>query len=174
MNTRYATPQPMRTQRGGDHSHPISSSIDRPVCKECGKSPCLSKGYRNGKRRWMSRCAWCKEKRLIAKGCKRSRGRTKSQKRMLLLKPACEMCGFVPVIAQQLQLDHIDGNRANNHPSNRQTLCANCHVLKTVRSGDDKPRERPAPSYVWSRGRWERANNVTYPPPGEGLGMGGA
>lgn len=43
----------------------------------------------------------------------------------------CEKCGFIPVHPCQLDLDHIDGNRNNNHPSNHQTLCANCHRLKT-------------------------------------------
>lgn len=31
----------------------------------------------------------------------------------------------------QLQLDHIDGNRYNDNPSNHQTLCACCHAYKT-------------------------------------------
>lgn len=31
----------------------------------------------------------------------------------------------------QLQIDHKDGNSNNNDPSNWQTLCANCHALKT-------------------------------------------
>lgn len=43
----------------------------------------------------------------------------------------CEVCGFVPVNKCQLDVDHVDGNRGNNHPSNLQTICANCHRLKT-------------------------------------------
>ena len=31
----------------------------------------------------------------------------------------------------QLQVDHINGNPKDNDPSNLQTLCANCHILKT-------------------------------------------
>lgn len=31
----------------------------------------------------------------------------------------------------QLQVDHIDGNRDNDDPKNLQTLCANCHSVKT-------------------------------------------
>lgn len=43
----------------------------------------------------------------------------------------CEKCGpGVPYHSCQLDLDHIDGNRKNNDPSNHQTLCANCHRLK--------------------------------------------
>jgi 5-methylcytosine-specific restriction endonuclease McrA len=28
-------------------------------------------------------------------------------------------------------VDHIDGNHSNNDPANLQTLCKNCHSLKT-------------------------------------------
>lgn len=37
-----------------------------------------------------------------------------------------------------LQVDHIDGNPSNNDPSNKQTLCANCHRYKTFIEGDHK------------------------------------
>jgi len=46
-------------------------------------------------------------------------------------KNKCEHCGFVPQHKSQLDVDHIDGNKKNNDPSNLQTLCANCHRLKT-------------------------------------------
>ena len=51
-------------------------------------------------------------------------------------KNTCEHCGFVPVHISQLDVDHIDGDRWNNDPANLQTLCANCHRLKTHLSGD--------------------------------------
>ena len=43
----------------------------------------------------------------------------------------CECCGFIAVHKCQLDVDHIDGNHDNNHPDNLQTLCSNCHRLKT-------------------------------------------
>lgn len=43
----------------------------------------------------------------------------------------CESCGFVPQHMCQLDVDHIDGNHENNIEDNLQTLCANCHRLKT-------------------------------------------
>ena len=49
---------------------------------------------------------------------------------------ACSRCGFVPEHSCQLDVDHIDGNRFNNDPSNFQTLCANCHRLKTILNRD--------------------------------------
>lgn len=54
----------------------------------------------------------------------------------------CERCGFIPEDLVQLDIDHIDANRANNDPSNLQTLCANCHRLKTKTFDDwNKRRE---------------------------------
>lgn len=35
-----------------------------------------------------------------------------------------------------LQVDHIDGNRYNNDPSNHATVCPNVHMLKTQRQRD--------------------------------------
>ena len=51
-------------------------------------------------------------------------------------KDYCQRCDFRPVHTSQLDVDHIDGDRWNNDPSNLQTLCANCHRLKTHLSGD--------------------------------------
>lgn len=48
-------------------------------------------------------------------------------------KDICEnpSCNFEAIDSCQLDVDHIDGNRNNNDSSNLQTLCANCHRLKT-------------------------------------------
>ena len=43
----------------------------------------------------------------------------------------CCFCNFKAVDPCQLDVDHIDGNRHNNSPLNLQTLCSNCHRLKT-------------------------------------------
>lgn len=51
-------------------------------------------------------------------------------------KDFCEECGFIPEHSSQLDVDHMDGDRWNNDPSNLQTLCANCHRLKTHKSRD--------------------------------------
>lgn len=43
----------------------------------------------------------------------------------------CEKCGQLPVwndAPLTLQLDHIDGDSSNNHITNLQILCPNCHT----------------------------------------------
>lgn len=49
-------------------------------------------------------------------------------------------CTATIVWPGQLQVDHIDGNHDNNEPENLQTLCANCHAVKTniYRDWEDK------------------------------------
>jgi 5-methylcytosine-specific restriction endonuclease McrA len=54
--------------------------------------------------------------------------------------PHCASCGFVALDPCQLDLDHIDGNNKNNELSNLQTLCANCHRLKTKLNRDNLSR----------------------------------
>lgn len=56
-----------------------------------------------------------------------------------LRKTKCDFCGFIPVHICQLDLDHIDGNHKNNKEDNLQTLCANCHRLKTYLNKDWRP-----------------------------------
>ena len=51
-------------------------------------------------------------------------------------KSTCEVCGFIPVHRVQLDVDHINGDRSDNKESNLQTLCANCHRLKTYLNSD--------------------------------------
>lgn len=57
-------------------------------------------------------------------------------------KDKCEACGFLPIHKSQLDVDHIDGDKQNNCPTNYRTLCANCHRLKTILSGDYLQRVR--------------------------------
>ena len=49
---------------------------------------------------------------------------------------SCELCGFIPINKCQLDVDHKDGVHSNNSPDNLQTLCANCHRLKTFLNRD--------------------------------------
>ena len=86
------------------------------VCKNCGPvrlrfrkgQPLCAIGHQKRKSNTGSRRVWIRHKKDI-----------------------CEQCGFIPVNKCQLDVDHIDGNKKNNDLSNLQTLCANCHRLKT-------------------------------------------
>lgn len=84
----------------------------------CGNMTASMGRDKEGRKRYRSICAQCHRKGRVQKGNQ------------------CEMCGFIPVDRIQLDVDHKDGNRANNDPSNVWTLCANCHRLKTKRNKD--------------------------------------
>ena len=52
------------------------------------------------------------------------------------------VCTTTVLIDDQLDVDHIDGNKKNKDPSNYQTLCACCHRYKTHKNGDRGPLEK--------------------------------
>lgn len=90
-------------------------------------------------------------KKFCSRNCKQKNSQSKNKKRILrsknffssndygyrhLKKERCEKCGFIPQHKCQLDVDHIDGNHKNNNIKNLQTLCANCHRLKTYVNRD--------------------------------------
>lgn len=105
------------------------------VCVLCEKNKQRKKS--NGK--FMALCRYC-DKKLYAgpKTKERKRKATDLNKRPYLKykKGYCECCGFLPTHSCQLDVDHVDGNHKNNNPDNLQTLCANCHRLKTFLNRD--------------------------------------
>ena len=98
----------------------ILSEQPRPICKVCGIKPCATGAISKlGFQKYRTVCTVCHAKTT-------PKFRYKSYK-----KDKCESCGFIAKHSCQLDVDHIDGNKKNDDPSNLQTLCANCHRLKT-------------------------------------------
>lgn len=86
-------------------------------CKSCGKEYYKSR----------------KDKIFCTRRCKEY---YKERKYLMYKKEFCAYCKFIPVHPCQLDVDHIDGNHNNNDESNLQTLCANCHRLKSLVNKD--------------------------------------
>ena len=94
----------------------MNSTKNRPICKVCNTNLAKSRGKRSsGAVTYHSTCAQCQHHKYTQ-----------------FKKDRCECCGFIAVHRAQLDVDHIDGDSQNNVISNLQTLCANCHRLKTV------------------------------------------
>ena len=94
------------------------------ICSVCG--PIILKPryktYKSGKRAYRCKRKWKSGYKYKQKNKIPYRKHKKNR---------CEKCGFIPEHKVQLDVDHIDGNKYNNDISNLQTLCANCHRLKT-------------------------------------------
>ena len=91
--------------------------MNRRLCG-CGNLVANKGRDKNGNPIYRSSCQKCHKEGRRAKGNK------------------CTRCHFIPEDLIQLDIDHIDGNRQNNSPDNLQTLCANCHRLKTKLNQD--------------------------------------
>ena len=99
-------------------------SVIRGVCVRCNNYPQTTMG--GGKYR------------PLCSSCHKARHNQRGQSYKLFKKEVCECCGFIPTHACQLDVDHINGDHGNSEEWNLQTLCANCHRLKTHLNGDTK------------------------------------
>jgi len=90
----------------------------RPLCG-CGKPVSWQSITKMGFKIWKTGCSTCEYH------AKKNR------------KPYCENCGA----KKNLQIDHINGDRSNNNPSNLQTLCRPCHNIKTTEYKEWKPKK---------------------------------
>ncbi len=106
------------------------------ICDVCGPVRIRHGGYsKNGYIVW--RCTTTANKRK-GRGGKASRQpymakrRTSKEGRRLAFKQStCECCGFQAAHSGQIDVHHVDGNRANDTPDNGQSLCAKGHRLAT-------------------------------------------
>lgn len=107
----------------GKHVHRLSDkNFERltATCVACG--PVNIKVYGNTYR---CEVAYWEYKR----GMKKDRNGTPRY----LKTDTCAACGFVAKHSCQMDLDHIDGDRTNHDPENMETLCSNCHRLKSYK-----------------------------------------
>jgi HNH endonuclease len=101
-------------------------------CESCGKGFRPAKySRRNGRGKYCSSQCW-------ADCCSKSKLHNRKWLRKNHLKDKCDRCGFIAEDKCQLDLDHVDGDSTNHSDNNLQTLCANCHRLKTQLCGDGK------------------------------------
>lgn len=98
------------------------------ICVLCNINLQQSKGQIKNKTIYRSLCTSCSKKRhnMYALGFEYRKYKEN----------CCSICNFIPIHSCQLDVDHIDGNHKNNNIDNLQTLCANCHRLKTVMNKD--------------------------------------
>lgn len=89
----------------------------RPICTKCK----VNKAEKHHEGCYRKFCGPCR------KAINSSKFKYRQHK-----KDKCEYCGFIPIHSCQLDVDHIDGNHSNNDSTNLQTLCANCHRIKTM------------------------------------------
>ncbi len=104
---------------------------EQGICIICNKNKQSSKGLKEGRKIYRNCCTPCKNKKYNKKTLS-----SKKRFQNMYRKDYCENCKFIPLHLCQLDLDHIDGNNKNNSPDNLQTLCANCHRLKTYLNKD--------------------------------------
>lgn len=88
--------------------------------------------------------------RLLCVECTEERRRTIKPYRQHI-KAVCERCGFLPEHDCQLQAHHLDGDHGNDEAENIQTLCANCHNLRTFWDRRNNQLEATVPLPPW---RW--------------------
>jgi hypothetical protein len=113
---------------------------DFRVCRECGKIFTRGDSSKSNK----NICNRCQKKKYppspaakARQDAKRAiRKKFKDRPYLIYRKGHCEQCGFIPMHECQLSVDHIDGNNKNNELANLQTLCHNCHSLKTYVNRD--------------------------------------
>lgn len=114
-----------------------------PICETPGcDNNCVLTGRKSdGSPRYKKKCIRCHRTRYGTHKKDRGGKKIKFGKNAMDLKlkllPCAGLpehgveCYFVPQDVCQMDVDHIDGNRENDDPSNLRLICACCHRLKT-------------------------------------------
>ena len=115
-----------------------------PTCINigCERPVIYSHTHKNGTKRWRPVCSRCHQASYGAKPLDRGV--------QMVKKDYCEnmdarfgyACTTTIPYPGALELDHIDGDRCNNVPSNIQTLCKVCHSYKSHISNDFKKNKK--------------------------------
>jgi hypothetical protein len=104
--------------------------MKRPLCKHCQTNPRAYAYKKDNKIYWRSTCDSCIRKTKNKKTGVNAKWQSSGYKK----KDKCELCGFVAVIKEQLNVYHVDGNRNNVSVYNLKTICANCQRLKSTQN----------------------------------------
>lgn len=125
----------------------VNDPKEKGKCLICNKNKQRKRGpsdnSASGEVTYNGICQSCHEAKIKSnKNSNRSSNRGKKLKYRKHKKNKCEKCGFTPKHKCQLDVDHIDNDHNNNDPSNLQTLCANCHRLKTQKERELSVSER--------------------------------
>ena len=118
-----------------------------PTCANpgCNNPVAIRKGnIRDGTANFRAQCEPCHRGRNKNPDVESIRkGQCSNQNGRLGFECPTDHSKIKPDMKGSFHIDHIDGNRWNNDPSNHQELCAHCHNEKGKRCGDfSKPRIR--------------------------------
>ena len=100
------------------------------TCSVCGPVRVKANRVHRGRVQWRCRNA-IRVKPSEIRHRDKARAKWTGRGYRIHLTDRCDRCGFSAEHPCQLDVDHIDGDHQNNAPENLQTLCANCHRLKT-------------------------------------------
>lgn len=113
-----------------------NSKREKCTVEGCLKMKTLNYITKDGEKRYRSICYQPHKDPNYKYQKKRSSGEIKRnylnyRRYRQFKKKFCEKCGFTPLDPCQLDVDHINEEHYDNGLCNLQTLCANCHRLKT-------------------------------------------
>jgi len=107
------------------------------VCKERPVRPGL-KSVADGAQLYRGKCSTCHNKKFPMRKETRYAGIIRRHPYLKHKKMICEVCGFKAENICQMDIHHINGDHSDNHISNLQTLCSNCHRIETHRKRERK------------------------------------